>query len=239
MSIITMAEAQLNKPLALVEANLRKPTGLFGRMVGHVMAIQHKTLTVWVINQMQIQPTDSILDVGCGGGMAIKLLAQQALQGQVAGVDYSPDMVAQASHRNRHAIRRGQVAIKPGNVASLPYKAAMFDKVCAIESFYFWPDPVGGLREIYRVLKPGGQVAIGLEMSKESSRQTAGLQKQFSQRYSQRSAELGLSICSGEELTAMLAEAGFAETAYSSEPDKSLGWLCALGCKPLVISSRS
>jgi cyclopropane fatty-acyl-phospholipid synthase-like methyltransferase len=42
---------------------------------------------------LDVQPTDHVLDVGCGGGMAVKLIAQTAVEGFVVGVDYSEDMV--------------------------------------------------------------------------------------------------------------------------------------------------
>jgi ubiquinone/menaquinone biosynthesis C-methylase UbiE len=215
--------------LELVEANFRKPTGWLGQVLGHVMAVQHKSLTLWAIDQMNVRPGDCVLDVGCGGGMAVKLLADRATEGFVAGVDYSEDMVLQATKRNSLRVQRGQVAIELGNAMALPYRDCSFDKACGIETFYFWPDPVAGLREVRRVLKPGGYVAIAVEMSKESTTQKSPLQKYFSERYATRSAHLGMSICSGAELVEMLAQAGFRETRYVAQPDRALGWLCGLG----------
>jgi ubiquinone/menaquinone biosynthesis C-methylase UbiE len=215
--------------LELVEANFRKPTGWVGQVLGHVMAVQHKSLTMWTIDQMNVQPGDCVLDIGCGGGMAVKLLANRATDGFVAGVDYSEDMVLQATKRNGPRIQRGRVAIEVGNAMALPYRDCSFDKACAIETFYFWPDPVAGLREVRRVLKPGGHVAIAVEMSKESTAQKSALQKYFSQRYADRSASLGMSICSGGELVEMLTRAGFREARYTAQPDRALGWLCGVG----------
>jgi ubiquinone/menaquinone biosynthesis C-methylase UbiE len=140
-------------------------------------------------------------------------------------------MVRQASRRNAEAVRGGRVAIQHGDAMALPYGDETFDKVCGIETFYFWPDPLRGLREAYRVLKVGGQVTITLEMSKEAARKTSGLRKYLSQRYAERAARLGQRICSGSELTEMLSQAGFREARYVTEPDRSLGWLCALARK--------
>jgi cytochrome P450/ubiquinone/menaquinone biosynthesis C-methylase UbiE len=223
----------LFKPLHLVEANFRKPTGWFGRMLGHVMAIQHRSLTTWAIDLMKVRPGDLVLDVGCGGGMAVKLLAARAADGEVVGVDYSEEMVRQTARRNAEALRRGRVKVHLGNVMALPLPDAVFDKACAIETFYFWPDPVQGLREVYRVLKPGGEIAVALEMSKEAAAQQSPLQRWFSERYASRSAGLGLSICSGPELVQMLTSAGFRDARYDARPDKALGWLCAHARKEL------
>src|SRR5439155_15397162 len=231
MSLGTFVGRQVRKPLELVEANFRKPTGWFGQMLGHIMNMQHKTLTVWVIDLMNVQPSDRVLDVGCGGGMAVKLLSDRATAGFVAGVDYSAEMVRQATRRNDAAVRQGRVEVKPGDVSALPYGEGSFDKVCGIETFYFWPDPMAGLREVHRVLKPGGQITIAMEMSKESAAQKSRLQKYLSQRYANRSAALGMSILSGVELVTMLTQAGFRQARYHSEPNRALGWLCALGSK--------
>jgi ubiquinone/menaquinone biosynthesis C-methylase UbiE len=216
-------------PLELVEANFRKPTGWFGQVLGHLMAVQHKSLTRWAIELMNVHAGDWVLDVGCGGGMAVKLLADRAKYGFVAGVDYSPAMVQQATRRNHDRVQRGKVAIEFGNAMALPYRDCSFDKACGIETLYFWPDPVAGLRELRRVLKAGGEVAIAVEMSKESTAQKSALQKYFSQRYSNRSAGLGMSILSGPELVEMLTEAGFHQPRYVAEPNRALGWLCGLG----------
>ena len=58
-------------------AQTGKPSGLFGRILGHSMAWGHKPVTKWAIGLMDIQPTDHVLDVGCGSGLAIKLIARE------------------------------------------------------------------------------------------------------------------------------------------------------------------
>ena len=100
----------------------RKPSGLLGRIAGHGMSWGHRSHTIWALSYLDIRPTDRVLDVGCGGGMAIKLIAQSAVHGFVAGVDHSPEMVEQARRRNAAAIRAGLVEIVHGDhfAESLP-----------------------------------------------------------------------------------------------------------------------
>jgi ubiquinone/menaquinone biosynthesis C-methylase UbiE len=200
-------------------------------MLGHVMTFQHKSLTQWAIGLMKVEPRDRILDIGCGSGAAVSLLAEQAKEGFVAGVDYSKDMVALATRRNAEAIEGGRVLIRHGDAMALPYDDETFDKVSGIETFYFWPDALRGLQEAYRVLKPGGEIAITLEMSTEGERQTALVRKHFTRRYIKRAKRIGLRICSGDGLVAMLKQAGFRHAFYVCEPNRALGWLCAIAVK--------
>jgi ubiquinone/menaquinone biosynthesis C-methylase UbiE len=69
-------------------------------------------------------------------------------------------MVAQATRRNAAAIARGQVALGLGSAHELPYADGSFDKAVTVNSIQFWPDMTVGLREVGRVLRPGGRLVI-------------------------------------------------------------------------------
>ena len=201
----------------------RKPSGWLGRtMFSHLAAWGHKPLTRWTIDFMDVQPIDRVLDIGCGGGMAIRLIAQIAVGGFVAGIDYSEDMVEEARKRNVAAVRAGRVEIKHGNVAALPYDDESFDKVIAVETFYFWPDLIANLQEVRRVLKPGGLVALAMEGSKETPKR---------QKIAAQAARMEFPIYSGAETVEMLSAAGFSRAWFEAAPKKGWGWLCALGVK--------
>ena len=201
----------------------RKPSGWLGKMVfGHLATWGHRPLTNWTIGFMDVQPTDHVLDIGCGGGMAIRLIAKIAVEGFVAGIDYSEEMVQQALKRNAAAVRAGRVEIRYGDVAALPYDDESFDKVISVEAFYFWPDPVANLQEVRRVMKPDGLVGLAMEGSKEAPNW---------QKLAALAARMGLSIYSGAETVEILTAAGFNRAWFEVAPDKGWGWLCALGVK--------
>jgi ubiquinone/menaquinone biosynthesis C-methylase UbiE len=125
------------------------------------MARTNRKCAAWVIDLLVVQPSDKVLEVGFGPGVGIQLLASSTSAGYVAGVDPSKEMVAQATTRNKKAIESGRVDLRHGSVASLPFADNTFDKALAINSMQVWPDAVAGLREVRRVIKPGGKVALG------------------------------------------------------------------------------
>ena len=138
-----------------------RPEGFLGRLGGIIMAGTNGACAAWAIGLLEIEPRDTVLEVGFGPGIGIALLAARTPEGHVAGIDASSEMVAQASARNRAAIAAGRVELRHGSALSLPFAAQTFDKALAINSMQLWPDAAQGLREIGRVMKPGGRVALG------------------------------------------------------------------------------
>jgi ubiquinone/menaquinone biosynthesis C-methylase UbiE len=69
-------------------------------------------------------------------------------------------MVSQARRRNADAVEAGRVDLRWGSVASLPFADDRFDRVLAVNSLHHWPDREADLREVKRVLKPGGVLVI-------------------------------------------------------------------------------
>jgi ubiquinone/menaquinone biosynthesis C-methylase UbiE len=137
-----------------------RPRGVLGRLGGVIMARSNRACAEWVIGLLEVEPSDRVLEVGFGPGVAIELLARGAAQ-HVAGVDPSMEMVEQATARNAAVFASGNVELRQGSVDRLPFADATFDKALAINSMQVWPDAVAGLRELCRVLKRGGRIALG------------------------------------------------------------------------------
>ncbi|MEO8396564.1 MAG: class I SAM-dependent methyltransferase [Chloroflexota bacterium] len=143
-----------------IDGQYRQPSGLVGRWIGGKMAKQHQPENIWTVNLLDVQPSDHILEIGFGPGIAIEAVAQRANAGLVAGVDFSPTMVAAARQRNAAAIRAGQVDLRRGDAAHLPFADEDFDQAYSIHSIYFWTNPSAALKEIRRVLKRGGRLIL-------------------------------------------------------------------------------
>jgi len=137
------------------------PKGALGRLGGIVMARMNQRMAARAIELLDVQPSNKILEVGFGPGVAIQLLAKSVLSGRVAGIDPSEEMIAQAAARNRKAIESGQVDLCRGSAERLPFADNSFDRVLTINSMQIWPDAIAGLREMRRVMKPSGRIAVG------------------------------------------------------------------------------
>jgi SAM-dependent methyltransferase len=138
-----------------------EPRGLRGRIAAHVVARLTGEANRWMVECLDVGRHDRVLDVGCGPGLAVSCAAQLS-DGPVVGVDASETMVRLARRRNQAATREGRVEIRRADAALLPYPDAHFTRAGSLNSLQFWPAPEKGLRELYRVLTPGGRVAIVL-----------------------------------------------------------------------------
>jgi SAM-dependent methyltransferase len=143
-------------------AQFHRPTGVGGRVAGWTMSSRPSNVarSRWAAQLLDVQPTDRVIELGCGPGVALAALAARATQGLVVGVDHSPVMIRQARRRNRAAIKAGRVRLIQAPVESLTINSGQFDAALAVNTVGMWPDPPVRLREIARLLRPGGRIAL-------------------------------------------------------------------------------
>ena len=182
-------------------------------------------MTDWGLQHVPIEKQFTILDVGCGGGRTIRKHAAAAPDGMVYGIDYVSRSVAASRAENRDAIEKGRVEIQQASVSQLPFPDAKFDLVSAVETIYYWPDPVKDLQEILRVLKPGGRVIVICETYKGG---------RWSFVKSPAMKLLGAKNFSVDECKELLTSAAFIEVQVLVEPTR--GWICAIGKRPAGFS---
>jgi ubiquinone/menaquinone biosynthesis C-methylase UbiE len=136
------------------------PTGALGRVAGLFMARKNRALNEWIVALLDAGPTDRVVEIGYGPGLAVAANAARATGGLVAGVDRSAVMHAQARRRNAAALKAGRVDLRVGDAASLPFATASFTRALAVNSLQFWQPPEAGLRELARVLAPGARLVL-------------------------------------------------------------------------------
>ncbi|MCG8273920.1 class I SAM-dependent methyltransferase [Aquamicrobium sp. NLF2-7] len=114
----------------------------------------------WVAKQLPLEPADNILDVGCGPGWFWAAAASELPHNlNLTLSDLSPGMVQEAVERCR-PLPFASVTGQQADAAALPFGDGSFDAVIAMHMLYHLPDPSKGIAEMYRVLKPGGFLAV-------------------------------------------------------------------------------
>lgn len=200
----------------------RKPDKWFGRILARAMNQSHDTMSVWGLGHVTIERKFNILDVGCGGGGTIEKLAAMAGAGLIYGIDFAEGSVAVSRAHNAQLIKAGRVTIQKASVSHLPFPDDTFDLATAIETQYYWPDLLGDMREILRVLKPGGKLVVIAEMYKGGKYDWLKWPVMWLLRSSH------LSVSDHREL---FTSAGYMNVTILEE--KSKGWICGIASKPV------
>lgn len=114
-----------------------------------------------IVAALPIEDGDRVLDMACGDGVYSGWLAEQVgASGSVTGVDISPAYLEVARERVQSGDYADRISFEIGNIECLPFPDDHFDLVWCAHSFYSLPDPIATLRELRRVVRPGGTVAI-------------------------------------------------------------------------------
>jgi ubiquinone/menaquinone biosynthesis C-methylase UbiE len=117
-----------------------------------------------VLGALAAEPCPRVLDIGCGTGrLAERLLAAPTVR-SVVGCDFSAGMLAHAAERLAPAARASTatVTLVRGDATRLPFADAAFDAAVSTEAFHWFPDQDAALRELRRVLRPGGRLLLAL-----------------------------------------------------------------------------
>jgi SAM-dependent methyltransferase len=183
------------------EFNRWAATGL-----GEGMEQEHLPIVLPVLDRMRLAPDDNVLDVGCGAGWLVALLAGQVPDGRVVGMDISDEMVRRARQRNDE-IENAMFVV--GEAGEIPWDAQFFSQVISVESAYYWPDPARGMHEIFRVLREGGKAWVLINFYRENPH--AHQWKEI--------LTVPVHLLSAEEWVAMFRDEGFTGVAWERIPD--------------------
>ena len=149
--------------IAAIMGQFGHPRGTAGSVAGWVMAHRssNRQRNSWVVSLLEVPPTENVLEIGFGPGLAIAELSRVCRTGHVYGIDHSEVMLRQATRRNAAAIAAGRVTLARASVDQLPPAlGGRFDAILAVNSLGLWPAPAERLGELRRRLRPGGRIAI-------------------------------------------------------------------------------
>ena len=200
---------------SLITKQFGNPSGLIGRFIGNRMARGNAQDAQWTISLLGIQPHHRLLEIGFGPGVSTQMASAKASNGFVAGIDHSETMVQAASQRNANAIRSGRMELNQGDVTALPYPDRSFDIVYSLHSIYFWQHPVDCLKEIKRVLKPDGLLAITIQPK---------------DKWNPSVDTTIMTLYFGKDLAALFSEVGYRNVRVEPSPPENKRFLeCILG----------
>lgn len=175
---------------------------------GESMEHEHWPITKPALELMEIEPDHNILDAGCGAGWLSRILAQRVPQGRVVGMDISDEMI---HHARQASVNYENLVFVVGAIDEIPWEANFFTRVISVESSYYWPDPLKGLREIHRVLADRGSAWILINYYRDNP---------YCHQWGEKLA-VPTKLLSAAEWENLFLEAGFSEVAYRLIPDPS------------------
>jgi len=141
----------------LVDREARSPSGKLAREI-YAEPVHHLPNSALILDRLKLTSHDTLLEVGCGGGAFLR----QALASgcRATGVDHSEEMVQVASGLNRTAVADGMLQVIQADAGSLPLPDASFTCAVMTSVFFFLDNPLESLKEIHRVLRPGGRFFV-------------------------------------------------------------------------------
>lgn len=180
------------------------PSGPLGWVGAREMALEHRPMYATMAKELDLQPEDDLLDVGCGSAGLLKDHAAHVKH--VAGLDASEIQVAMARSRLAERISAGTAEIVLGDAAALPWEDGRFSVVTSLATIEFVPDPLKALSEMHRVLRPGGRavLSLGLRVADGSESGTKSI--------------VGIRRWSEADARRLMEEAGFGDVSVSAPP---------------------
>jgi len=160
------------------------------------------------------QAGDRVLDVACGTGIVARLAAERMGSGHVVGLDINPGMLAVA--RSLPHSSKPTIEWHEGSVLAMPFPDGLFDLCLCQLGLQFFPDQVAALREMHRVLRAGGRLALSAFSAIEDTAVTKGLADALDSRVAPGASAVKRaehSLADIEELRRLAIEAGFREPA--------------------------
>lgn len=146
-----------------LSSQLKKPVGETGREIAKILNDSNSGLydLTFETVSMQTKSENNILEIGFGNGKHFPFYFSEGKKLNVFGVDFSSDMCDEARILNRDLISQNKLHIHCADTTSLPFPDNHIDLAIAVNVIYFLDPPGPHLKEIQRVLKPGGHLLIG------------------------------------------------------------------------------
>ena len=190
---------------------LGNPSGIFGRFLMKLLNRENAEMNDLALEKLNLQPEDYVLEIGFGGGYLMDKIAATQIPSCIVGIDPSIDSLQVGKKKFNQQIAQGYIELKQASAESLPCgdhevprlrRDRYFNKVCTVNTIYFWSDAKSVLQECYRVLKQGGKLVICYN-SKAFLEQTELI-------------KYGFTAYEVEDVELLMQDSGFTEIATTS-----------------------
>ncbi len=180
-------------------AQLRKPSGFFGKMVSKMMDTRNRKYYEKMITELDVKKDEKLYEIGYGPGLGICMIMNSGVACTIDGIDFSDLMYHTATKRNLKFINRGTVNLKYGNLLTADINCKTYDKVFCLNVIYFWDDLNIMFKKIHAMLKDGGIYYVFMDHEKKLNK------LKFAQNFCKYTIE---------EVESALRKAGFGSIEY-------------------------
>lgn len=205
-------------PSRIFSLQAKKPSGFIGRfLMTNIFSVGNADLNFFVKEILDLQREDRVMEIGFGPGKLINEMAKITSEGFVEGIDFSQVMLEKASKLNKQYISEGKVRLHKGECSSLPFDSETFDKLCTVNTLYFWKEPNIYFSEMLRVIKRRGKIVIGFRDKEQMS--ILNLSEDVFSLYSQ------------DDVVNLLLDAGFSDAHIKKKDGMPFISYCAVATK--------
>jgi cyclopropane fatty-acyl-phospholipid synthase-like methyltransferase len=144
----------------LLAFQFRRPSGLLGYYAANFMKKNNNDYIAHVCTLLAVQAHDSVLEIGCGAGYALKLIAETTQCPRIDAIDFSSLMVKKAKKNNRQGVLSDRIHIFNADLLAYPQPEKLYTKIFAINVLYFWNDLLPYFSKIHGLLQPKGRLIL-------------------------------------------------------------------------------
>jgi cyclopropane fatty-acyl-phospholipid synthase-like methyltransferase len=144
----------------IIARQFRRPSGPLGHFASAFMRKNNQEHYRHVVELLQVHDDDVILEVGCGEGLAIRLIAEQCPKCKTDGIDFSRLMLRKAARSNSIGVGNGNVRLLFGDLRDYDFAGTAYSKIFAINVLYFWKDLGAVFSKLHQLLKPEGRLVL-------------------------------------------------------------------------------